>query len=652
MDLQGCDVGGKCMAGAVNGEDTDVDVGIHSCSSACVVSTDALSAKNKGTQLVSSLKLKAIAAGSFYGKAKKPKTEQEAKRDSVWKARRDKLVEAAKEYMGKPYIQPEHVNLLAPTALWETFPTQQQAFDFSASLRSGTRIFAYEPPGSSQGKKRYLVSNDTFWTRYSLLPPASRHHYELIRQTDPCHLYLDLEFNKVANPHRDGPAMCAALINYVCLRVLVEYGKATDAHQAVILESSTATKFSRHVILHVPCMAFDCNRHVGSFVRCLVMELELYMDKYGYDGSQNTVPATHLEEFLCSTGVLHRAQAQTSRIQMALVKVAQLPNIRVWDKVSRKQDGECDRPVTHVQSDRDGELHSPASCQAQLTSFVDLGVYSKNRLFRLFLSSKIDKQVHLEVSEDCSFPFQQVSLPPALELFRQDTQCDDHLLKVFVASLVALSFSPDVQLVRHDKSVDEGPTLRPASKSPCPVASKAAGASISVPAQHRGGYAASPFPSIDEFICQLASGFGKAARIRRWRFFETSKVVTFDISGSRFCHRVKRHHKSNGIYFIVHLDTAMVAQRCYDPDCRGFQSGFAKLPAHVYKPPDEQPLHNVVAQARSRAANPEQRESHEEDDQNEADDFLQTNFEIVELLCEAAETGCTVHDLFGAESET
>eukprot|EP01147_Barroeca_monosierra_P000316 gene316-3685_t len=70
------------------------------------------------------------------------------------------------------------------------------------------------------------------------------------------------------------------------------------------------------------------------------------------------------------------------------------------------------------------------------------------------------------------------------------------------------------------------------------------------------------------------------AAIRRWTYFPTSAVISYDISRARYCERIGREHKSNGVYFIVNLETGCYYQKCYDPECRtiSFKSTELHLP--------------------------------------------------------------------------
>ena len=50
------------------------------------------------------------------------------------------------------------------------------------------RIFSVEALGG--GRKFIATAYAEFWRRYSAMPPALRHHYEIVREGSPCHLYF------------------------------------------------------------------------------------------------------------------------------------------------------------------------------------------------------------------------------------------------------------------------------------------------------------------------------------------------------------------------------------------------------------------------------------------------------------------------------
>ena len=171
------------------------------------------------------------------------------------------------------------------------------------------------------------------WRRYRALPPAERHHYELLREGRRCRLYFDLEFDADANPGRDGPAAVDALLSLLAESMPRRLGVSLDACTVVELDSSSASKFSRHLVVHAPGgAAFASAVACGGFVR-----------------------AFWAEDVAPRRGADARADACFVR--------------------------------------RDG--------QDEAAPFVDLGVYTRNRAFRLYLSSKAGKQARLLPTARC-----------------------------------------------------------------------------------------------------------------------------------------------------------------------------------------------------------------------------------------------------------
>ena len=55
-------------------------------------------------------------------------------------------------------------------------------------------------------------------------------------------------------------------------------------------------------------------------------------------------------------------------------------------------------------------------------------------------------------------------------------------------------------------------------------------------------------------------------------------LYRLEIGGDyRYCENVKRQHKKNQVYFLVDPINKVYYQRCYDPDCKGFQSAKQRI---------------------------------------------------------------------------
>jgi len=101
------------------------------------------------------------------------------------------------------------------------------------------------------------------------------------------------------------------------------------------------------------------------------------------------------------------------------------------------------------------------------------------------------------------------------------------------------------------------------------------------------GTGPSPYLEIDQFIRTLIIDrenciFGT---IRCWKLTSgDNSYLTYEISGGyRYCQNIRRHHKSNNIYFVVNLLTDRYCQRCHDSECYGSKTIYEQLPSSVLK---------------------------------------------------------------------
>ena len=109
-----------------------------------------------------------------------------------------------------------------------------------------------------------------------------------------------------------------------------------------------------------------------------------------------------------------------------------------------------------------------------------------------------------------------------------------------------------------------------------------------------------PFPDLVAWVCANASGEEplltltttsrgsggsgvSGVRVSRWSstvthvnfqvndLIQRTRVVqslSLVLSGTRWCEGIRRHHRSNGIYWVVNLMSGVATQRCFDPECR------------------------------------------------------------------------------------
>ena len=328
--------------------------------------------------------------------------------------------------------------------------------------------------------------------------PKLRHHYEVIQVGLPCHLYYDLEFNKKINTGKNADEMVDILISITFKLLNDKYKIQGNQDWVLELDSSTEEKFSRHVIIHIPNIAFKDNSHVGTFI-----------------------------SEVCS----------------------RIINLRVSDPQFEK---------LYIKKD------SSSSDNTELL-FVDTGVYTRNRCFRLPFSSKAGKNALLLPSGrfGCKNLNEEQVFIKSL-ICRIDADFD---------KLLECKMDLDCCKILHFESeVNDNSTHTEGDKSLHDYGSN-------IPKSYCSGK--SPFPALDDKISSFASHGNISGKIRRWYWFSAHGYIIYSMSKSRYCERIGREHKSNHVMYIVDFQRGGYYQKCYDPDCRGYRSPVRQVPWDV-----------------------------------------------------------------------
>jgi hypothetical protein len=181
-----------------------------------------------------------------------------------------------------------------------------------------------------------------------------------------------LEFVKQYNPQLT-PTIIEMILDELYTELVTEFyinyhiGPITKT-RLVDLDSSTSTKFSRHWILHLPNnILFSNARHVGIFVKRFVTRL--------------------VNE--CKSGEL-KARGHGLLADNLLVYA----------------DDDNDDDDDNNNDDKDQEKEKKLLVRRK-THFIDLGVYTRNRIFRLLGSTKFGKPstAALRIADANQFPF-------------------------------------------------------------------------------------------------------------------------------------------------------------------------------------------------------------------------------------------------------
>jgi hypothetical protein len=445
------------------------------------------------------------------------------------------------------------------------------------------RIFSTEKSG--QGKRKYVVGHlgrflDVYWRKSDRL---HRHYYELIKERTPCRLYFDIEFSKLTNPDISD-ATAEGLLQEFFTELSQELTERFNPSRPLLysdlidLDSSTATKFSRHWIVHMPDQTLFAHAiAAGKFVQDLIGRLA---DLQATGQLVDHRPLLHKYLFV---------QAPVSK----------------------------SNPVEGVNEDR-----TPSMAANKTSCFVDLGVYTRNRLFRLMGSSKFGKSASdaLRIADANEFPFPEgfgnecFYLPAMEEHLRKgqqpgvtmgqgenntlDDNGEDELSEAvnkFVAStdwtlhaealaqtlVVPVNVSKiDFPILPYDDDENEETNNSGKAKRGSSGTTRSTVASPTV--------GPSPYPALDKYVTKiLAARGGIQGSIRAWSIDTDSQgnpvSIAYQMSRNRWCECVRRAHKSNNIMWTVDFVSWQCVQGCHDPECRAlrFRGTPIDLPANV-----------------------------------------------------------------------
>ncbi|XP_055423395.1 DNA-directed primase/polymerase protein isoform X3 [Bubalus kerabau] len=461
-----------------------------------------------------------------------------------WEATLKQIEERASHYERKPLssvYRPRLSKPEEPPSIWKLFHRQTQAFNFVKSCKQEVHVFALECK-VGDGQRIYLVTTYTQLWFYYKSRRNLLHCYEVIPENAVCKLYFDLEFNKLANPGADGKKMVALLIEHVCKALQEFYTVNCSAEDVLNLDSSTEEKFSRHLIFQLHDVAFKDNIHVGNFVRKILQPAFHLIASEDEDMTPETTGRefTHFSET--------PSEQETCFSKMSTdnnVGESRTSNSEKLGRLGSAQQSSPDLSFLIVKND-----------MGEKRLFVDLGVYTRNRNFRLYKSSKLGKYVALEVAEDNRFfPIQSKNISKENQYF--------------LSSLVSnVRFSDALRILTCDI---------PQSKQRVQCFSRTA------TSETIEGFQCSPYPEIDQFVLSLVNKNGIKGGIRRWNYFFPEELLVYDICKYRWCENIGRAHRSNNIMILVDLKNEVWYQKCHDPVCKAenFKSDCFPLPAEV-----------------------------------------------------------------------
>ncbi|XP_037586767.1 DNA-directed primase/polymerase protein [Cebus imitator] len=293
-----------------------------------------------------------------------------------WETKLKQIEERASQYGRKPLssvYRPRLSKPEEPPSIWKLFHRQTQAFNFVKSCKEDVHVFALECK-VGDGQRTYLVTTYAELWFYYKSRKNLLHCYEVIPENAVCKLYFDLEFNKPANPS--------------C--------KGTRVLHSLLIECED--KSSQDVLISSVFLS------LGNFLRKILQPAFYLLG----DEDADSAPETR------GHGFPHFSEASTkpgfSFNEMFTEKAVE----ESWTLNSKKLEslGSAEQASPGlsflVVKNNMGEKHL----------FVDLGVYTRNRNFRLYKSSKIGKCVALEVAEENRFfPIQSENVSEEYQYF-------------------------------------------------------------------------------------------------------------------------------------------------------------------------------------------------------------------------------------------
>ncbi|XP_015432452.1 PREDICTED: DNA-directed primase/polymerase protein-like [Dufourea novaeangliae] len=384
---------------------------------------------------------------------------------------------------------PSHI--LGPTIFWKEFDRQADALATAFKESSKYEMLCTFVYQRDNGYRRFVVAHpEVYWWHYEHRPPEKRCSYEVIPENSPCRLYLDLEYLVELNRAHDGPAMTSLIIGIFEAYLLRHWGLPCNIYNVVNLDSSTPEKFSRHIIFHIKDVAFKDNNHVGRLIKSVCIDISDYV-------SSNEKHHDILSSF-------------------ERTKLEQL----------------------FVQTTKGKRL------------FIDTTVYTRNRHFRIYKSTKWGKQSNLVISDDCKYIPSNLYKDKELNIFL------DSLISYFVAT-------PDLILLEYSKhgTADANRFKEQKRWYIC----------------QRQNNCYSRFPMLDKYIHDKIH----PGKIRLCKYSDSAEVLVYETYGYRFCENIGRCHKSNNVFLVVDLQNKTLYQKCHDEDCYGFQSDPKKLPEEI-----------------------------------------------------------------------
>eukprot|EP01040_Poterioochromonas_malhamensis_P003232 gene3232-3445_t len=521
----------------------------------------------------------------------------------------------------------------------EVYSRQDLAFQRYDTLtpieRATCKIFTFE--SFQTGKRRFtLLDINTFHQLYSEISIDHRHVYEIIRDSFPCRIYFDLEYSILTNPTVNGTKLTEKFIYLVLWKVYQLFHFYLDWSNVLVLDSTTDKKFSKHVIIH---MTIERNENANNQEEQLeyLLPNNLYISELLQQILDDITEEVENKEKQSESGTVKHFNSPTSVIIPCELEEESNERHPCVDPLilqdSMKPTSESKKKVRQPKPEyeefwllnEDGQNHF----------FVDLGVYSRNRAFRLFGSSKFGKKKAFTLlsSDKKHYNFKHsssttntssLSLPSIHQMKRdlindsfiipydlllseplrgwkrkKEDEDDDNCKESYEKFETFLPYlnTRKYQILQFPSSALHGDDYNSSLHSYQRLNGQIASGSYPMTGFYSSSWKSkailksnhprepSIFPTLDQYITRtIARKGGIEGILTEWMIFVKSNgdfpitKIRYQVNKNRYCENVGRMHKSNGIYYEVNLMTKELTQHCWDPDCKGFQSLPLRIP--------------------------------------------------------------------------
>ena len=451
---------------------------------------------------------------------------------------------------------------------------QSEAFRI-ASEDANLTVFAEEIPHPREEEnrsiRRFLVgSYEQAWNYLRALPAERRHLYEIIRHGVACHLYFDLEFSRVFNPHMNADLECLLMEGFRqrLTAFLRERIPEHPIEEWIDLESSNVQKFSRHLIIRLKGARFLSNIHVGELVAQFCQQLSEEREKGKTQENATTDKSINANDNNADANADANGDANAN---------GDGDGDAGCDQGCREQSFNC-------------ALFWQMDGQGQQTLFVDLGVYTKNRMFRTLYSLKWGKSKTAALQRIDRR--NSISLEPSTLAEQPPLTRSDFLTSLITWPPLHLCPLGSIELVR---------TL-PAGPMPSIMHWRKFGTQAEHGTKGEGGNnhnqkgntmlriegsgaeTAHHLPQLSSYFLTLIHQRLSTGQLASFRIHGDGDRITLVAGGGyRWCACAGRSHRSNNVYFLVDVRLGCWVQKCFDPDCKGRSSPPMALPTQVWQ---------------------------------------------------------------------